>query len=102
MLITSDTYSKFISKKDAGTRILFGDGATSTLISNKKNNGFEINNFVYGTDGSGFQNAIIHNFGSRYWKNKLTKGDNLNLDGPGIYEFALKRVPEAVNVFLEK
>ncbi len=103
LLITSDTYSKFISKKDAGTRILFGDGATSTLITNqKKTHGFEIKNFVYGTDGSGFQNAVIHNFGSRHWKNKVSSGDNLNLNGPGIYEFALKRVPEAVNVFLKK
>ena len=36
LLITSDTYSKFIKKNDAKTRILFGDGSTSTLISSKK------------------------------------------------------------------
>ena len=36
ILITSDTYSKFIKKENAGTRILFGDAATTTLISEEK------------------------------------------------------------------
>ena len=39
------------------------------------------------------KNAVIPNFGARYWNNKITNGDYLDLNGPGIYEFALKRVP---------
>ena len=62
LLITADTYSKFIKKNDAKTRILFGDGSTSTLISSKKkSNSFKILNFTYGTDGSGYKKAIINN-----------------------------------------
>jgi len=61
LLITSDTYSKFIKKENIKTRILFGDGSSSTLISSKKKskNSFQIENFQYGTDGSGFKNAVI-------------------------------------------
>ena len=33
LLITSDTYSKFIKKENINTRVLFGDGSSSTLIS---------------------------------------------------------------------
>ena len=38
LLITSDTYSKFINKKDYKNRIIFGDGATATVISKKDQN----------------------------------------------------------------
>jgi|TARA_B110000914_G_C15462916_1_gene446799 3-oxoacyl-[acyl-carrier-protein] synthase-3 len=103
LLITSDTYSKFIKKENIKTRILFGDGSSSTLISDKKKkNSFEVKNFSYGTDGSGYKNAVISNFGARYWKNNQQNGDNLDLNGPGIYEFALKEVPIAVNDFLKQ
>ena len=103
LLITADVYSKFIKKNDFKNRILFGDGSTSTLISSRKQkNSFQIDNFIYGTDGSGHKNAIINNFGSRYCNNKKKGGDSLNLDGPEIYKFALKRVPIAINEFLKK
>ncbi len=104
LLITSDTYSKFIKKENVNTRVLFGDGSSSTLISTNKNHkgSLEIENFVCGTDGSGFKNAVIPNFGARYWNNKIDNGDYLDLNGPGIYEFALKRVPYVVKEYLKK
>ena len=71
ILITSDTYSKFIKKDNAPTRILFGDGSSSTLISSSKNEkSLNIKDFTYGTDGSGYKNAVIYNLGSRYWGSK--------------------------------
>ena len=103
LVITSDTYSKFIQKKHVNTRILFGDGSTSTLISSKKmQNSYRILNFSYGTDGAGHKHAIINNFGSRYWRNPKKDGESLSLDGPGIYDFALKRVPVAIDEYLKK
>ena len=103
LLITSDTYSKFIKKTDYKNRILFGDGATATLVSSKKiSNSFNIQNFEYGTDGAGYKNAIINNFGARNWMNPKKGGTFLDLDGAGIYDFALKRVPVAINHFLKK
>ena len=43
ILITSETYSKFIHKNDKGNQTIFSDGASASLISNK---GFaEILNF---------------------------------------------------------
>ena len=103
LLITADVYSKFIKKNDFKNRILFGDGSSSTLISSKKGkNSFQIDNFTYGTDGSGYRNAIINNFGSRHWINKKKRGESLDLDGPEIYKFALKRVPVAIDEFLKK
>ncbi|SVC98648.1 uncharacterized protein METZ01_LOCUS351502, partial [marine metagenome] len=37
LLINADTYSKYINPKDRSTRVLFGDGAATTII--EKNNG---------------------------------------------------------------
>ena len=103
ILITSDTYSKFIKKDNASTRILFGDGASASLISSSRNKkSLNIKNFIYGTDGSGYKNAVINNFGSRYWENQKKGGNFLDLNGPGIYDFALKKVPKAINDFLKK
>ena len=61
-----------------------------------------MHSFAYGTDGSGYKNAIINNFGSRYWLNPKKGGNSLNLDGPGIYDFALKTVPTAISEYLSK
>lgn len=55
LLLTGDTISKYLHPEDKN-RILFGDGATATLVSD---NGFaEIGETIYGTDGSGVE-AII-------------------------------------------
>src|SRR3546814_2884839 len=35
VLITADPYSKIVDKNDKNTRLLFGDAATATLISNE-------------------------------------------------------------------
>ena len=103
LVVTSDTYSKFIQKNNVNTRILFGDGSASTLVSSKKkHNSYQVHSFAYGTDGSGYKNAIINNFGSRYWHNPKKGGESLHLDGPGIYDFALKTVPTAINEYLSK
>ena len=40
LLITSDTYSKFISKKDAGTRILFGSSEISISLKTETPSSF--------------------------------------------------------------
>ncbi len=101
LLITSDTYSKFISKKDYKNRIIFGDGSTASIISNKKSkNSFKINNFIYGTDGSGGNFAIFKNFGANYLHNK--KKEIFDMNGPGILSFALKEVPDSINKYLKK
>ncbi len=102
LLITSDTYSKFIPIKDTKNRVLFGDGSTACIISsNKKIGGIEILKFLQGTQGSNFNYAIIKNFGNKYRKSKVKNDNYLSLDGPGLYNFALEIVPKNVRKFLK-
>jgi 3-oxoacyl-[acyl-carrier-protein] synthase-3 len=110
LLITSETYSKFIHEKDRGNKTIFGDGATATLVSTE---GFaEILDFELGTDGSGAENLIVKNGATKFPnKNGEDKDDgfgnvinpnNLYMDGPAILKFTLDSVPSLVESTLQK
>ena len=103
LLITSDTYSKFIKKNDLTTRLIFSDSSTSTLISSKKTkDSYKILNSTYGTDGSGYKDFILKNFGTKF-KDKPIKDDNyIKMDGANIFDFTLKEIPKAIDYFLKK
>ena len=62
LLITSDTFSQYIHQKDRVNRALFGDGATATLINDTRDG---IGDFVFGSDGSGFNHLIVPNGNSK-------------------------------------
>ena len=57
LLLTAETYTKYLHPKDKGNRSIFGDGAAACLISTE---GFaEIGGFIVGTNGSGYDNLIL-------------------------------------------
>ena len=97
LLITSETYSKYLSKDDKSNRTIFGDAATATLISHTGLASIE--KFVLGTDGSGAENLIVRNSGS---KKEINESDRLYMNGPEIYNFTLKSVPKLVEGVLQK
>jgi len=113
LLITADTYTKFIHPQDRSVRTLFGDGAAATLISGESE--LEaIGPLVFGTDGQGADKLIVPAGGFRLRPNRETaiaqidpagiprSADNLYMDGPEIFNFSLKVVPKLVHVLLEK
>jgi len=110
LLLTGDTYSKYIDPNDRGNRTLFGDGATASLISTE---GFcTIEEFSFGTDGSGAKNLIVETGGNRGSRgtreaNSLTSSDqapvdHLFMNGSEIFSFTLSSVPLLVKDVLSK
>lgn len=107
LLVTSETYSKFIHHNDKSNRAIFGDAAAATLVST---DGFaEIKDFILGTDGAGAEKLIVKNGGLRYPKSGEepaevgeTPGDNLYMDGPAIFNFTMDAVPQLVKQVLDK
>ena len=107
LLVTAETYSKFIHPRDRSVRVLFGDGASATLI-NGDPAGARIGAVTLGTDGSGYRNLIVPAGGSRRPRcaetaaqaedeNGSTRSEeNLFMDGQELFLFTLKRVPEVV------
>ena len=103
LLITSDTYSKFIKKKDLTTKLIFSDSSTSTFISSKKNrNSFKILNSSYGTDGSGYKDFIVYNFGSKFCKRPKKNGEFIHMEGANIFNFTLNEIPKSIYTFLKR
>ncbi len=103
LLVTSDTYSKFIKKDDLATRLIFSDSSTTTLISSKKTkNSFKILNSTYGTDGSGHKEFILKNFGAKFKNSSAKDGNFIKMNGASIFDFTLKEIPQAVYFFLKK
>ena len=110
LLITADTYSKHINKHDKSTRTIFGDGAAATLVGN---GGIKIGGFDFGTDGSGKDMLKIPAGGAKLRTTPKTgievetdgnirSGNNLYMDGAGIFEFTIREVPQSVNRLISK
>jgi 3-oxoacyl-[acyl-carrier-protein] synthase-3 len=111
LLITSETYTKFINSKDKSNKTIFGDAASATFISNEKGV-YEIGNFSLGTDGSGSENLIVRYGGIRHKNNKGSNifdengeykknEENLFMNGSEIFSFTSNSVPKLVEKVLE-
>lgn len=88
LLITSETYTKYLAKEDKGNRTIFSDGAAATLVST---DGFaEIGECSLGTDGGGAESLIVK------------KGQPLFMDGGAIFDFSSEVVPDMVADVLKK
>lgn len=96
LLVTSETYSKFLDKEDKSNRTIFGDGAAVTIVD--KDSAKSDFQFSVGTDGSGFSNLIVENGASRNNAEKPV----LYMKGPKIFTFAVENIPTLINDTLEK
>lgn len=114
LLLTADTYSKYIHPMDKSVRTLFGDGATATLIAADDAGHACIGPFVFGTDGSGAKNLIVEAGGFRRPRDHATaceatdvsgnvrSAEHLYMNGGEVFAFTLKEVPLAVSAMLDK
>jgi len=114
LLITAETYSKFINRRDRSVRTIFGDGAAATLLSAVESDRELIGPFVFGTDGSGARELIVPAGGMRQpvgceqtiesedgrgnWRSQR----NLYMNGPEVYRFTVETVPRLLEQLLEK
>ena len=106
LLITAETYSKFIDAGDRSLRTIFGDGAAATLVEADERQ--SLTAFQFGTDGSGADTLLLTKGGARpaadahrprhrqRWKS------DLYMDGPSLIGFTVGAVPQLVDDILEK
>ncbi|MBR5574804.1 MAG: ketoacyl-ACP synthase III [Paludibacteraceae bacterium] len=117
LLITSETYSKYIHPEDKSCKTIFGDAASASLITRDKcadGLNAEILESSYLTMGAQYRDLIVENGGSRN-PNKgkeevllnddgtyRSSSDYLFMDGKSIFEFSAKIVPYVVEQTLIK
>jgi 3-oxoacyl-[acyl-carrier-protein] synthase-3 len=116
LLLTAETYSKFIHPMDRSVRTLFGDAASATLVVADPDVAQPPSSavYVYGTDGSGAANLIVPAGGMRRPHSATTavevSDDNGNvrslqhlfMNGAEIFNFTLKAIPDCVQRVLDK
>ncbi len=113
LLLTGETYSKFIHPMDHSVCTLFGDGATATVIRAEETEA-GLGEFFFGTDGSGAKNLILpagamrkprsEETAKEYTdKDGNTRSENhLYMNGREVYRFALNEVPKTVETLLTR
>jgi 3-oxoacyl-[acyl-carrier-protein] synthase-3 len=112
LLLTADTYSKFIAVDDLSVRSIFGDGAAATLIVADET-AAGLGPFVYGTDGHGVEHLIVPTGGAREPEDadgasyeigtgERRRGRPLHMNGPQVFNFTLGAVPPLVHETLVK
>ena len=111
LLLTAETYAKYLHPDDKSNRTIFGDGAAACLISKEKGLA-EIGDFVFGTDGSGADNLIVKTRGARFPERTglttedddghFNREDYLYMNGSAIFNFTLEQVPPMMKQLLEK
>ena len=101
LLVTAETYTKYLRKSDKSNRTIFGDGVAATFI--QKDEAKENFQFILGTDGSGYDNLIVRNGGGKNRINKEDEAGNcLYMNGQNIFIFTIEKIPVLVTEILEK
>ena len=106
LLLTAETYSKYIDPEDRSLRTIFGDGATATLLTSAQER--SLWGFQFGSDGSGGDMLLVADGGGRpeedaikprhrkRWKRRLY------MDGPSLINFTVEAIPHLVQEILDK
>jgi 3-oxoacyl-[acyl-carrier-protein] synthase-3 len=114
LLLTAETYSKFLNPRDKSVRTVFGDAAAATLVAAVDAPQPLIGPYVYGTDGSGAQNLIVPTGGMRCPRTaesgveaedesgNIRSRNDLFMSGGDIFTFTLDAVPKSINALLQK
>ncbi len=112
LLITADTYSKYINKDDRSTSVLFGDGAAVTLIS--QDDISSVIDIQLASSGKEFESFYIPSGGCRIPKNEETRKliidhsgnqttqENIQMNGFAVWKFISVTVPSQIKDLLHK
>jgi 3-oxoacyl-[acyl-carrier-protein] synthase-3 len=101
LLVTAETYSKYIDSTDRSLRTIFGDGAAATLI--EPSDEPSLGSFIFGTDGRGADTLMVTEGGARpkaqaiQPRKRKRWPSSLYMDGPELVKFSLEVVPPLID-----
>ena len=104
LVIGAETLSKVVNWNDRNTCILFGDGAGACILE-KCEEGYGIQSFELGSDGTNAEVLIIPAGGSKNPASIETVTDNLHaiqMDGKEVFKFAVRVLEKATLSALAK
>jgi 3-oxoacyl-[acyl-carrier-protein] synthase III len=92
LLLVGDTPSKLCDPADRATSLIFGDAGSATALETVPSGG-STSSFVLHSDGSGLKDFIVRAGGFRDRFNPDRREHYIDMNGPNIFVFTLKRVP---------
>jgi 3-oxoacyl-[acyl-carrier-protein] synthase III len=98
LMLHGETPSRFPGPEDHATTLLFGDAGSATAL--ELTDGANPSFFGLHTDGNGYEGLIIRGGGFRDRDPRDPRDCCLTMDGAGIFNFTIKRVPTVVNTTL--
>lgn len=106
LLVTAETYSKYIGAEDRSLRTIFGDAAAATLIEGSTIP--SLAGFAFGTDGAGADTLLVTEGGARppeaaiKPRKRQRWPSQLFMDGPALVGFTLDVIPPLVEEVLRR
>jgi 3-oxoacyl-[acyl-carrier-protein] synthase-3 len=100
LLLTAETYSKYIHPGDRSLRTIFGDGAAATLVEAADEPTLWA--FQFGTDGTGADTLLVTKGGARPAeqahkpRHRQRWESALYMDGPSLINFTVAAIPQLV------
>lgn len=113
LLVTGDTYSKYINKRDRSARVLFGDGASVSWIQSAAY-GKGIQDTLLASSGKNFAKFYIPGGACRMPATEDTRKEtadesgnirskhDIHMDGLGVWRFIQSTVPIQIRRLLER
>jgi len=101
LLVTGETYSKFIAEDDISNRSIFGDAGTATIVAYSEED--MLGEFIFGTDGNGAENLIVNGISARnFYTLKDVDRPTLYMNGPEIFNFTIETIPPLIHQVISK
>jgi len=112
LLITADTYSKYINEGDRATSVLFGDAAAASIISMEEGSG--IIDIQLASSGKEYESFYIPAGGQRLPAGEMTKAtstdksgnvktaENIQMNGFAVWKFISNTVPAQIDTLLKR
>jgi 3-oxoacyl-[acyl-carrier-protein] synthase-3 len=98
LMLHGETPSRFVAADDQATRLLFSDAGSATALELSPQGG---GHFCLHTDGSGHAGLIIRGGAFRDRQPADPRDLALRMDGAGVFNFTIKRVPPLIRDALE-
>ncbi len=106
LLVTAETYTKYVDQDDRALRPIFSDAAAATLIESSPTP--SLIGFEFGTDGKGADTLIVSDGGARCAqqaiqpKRRKRWNSRLYMDGQSLMDFTVVAIPELIRSILAK
>lgn len=113
LFLTSESITTMLHPKDKSNRSIFGDGATASLITGSTS-GSNMSPFIFGTDGSQYDQIIIKHGRERYPLPQYAADDfidetgnirnhaNFYMNGSVVFNFSVEKAPVLVQALLKQ